>query len=161
MNMLIAASIVVLLLTIVLSVWRVQSTVLMMSILVGWVLQRTLGDSSEFALAAVMRSGPTYELSQAGLLLLPVVLTLLLMRRSLPRPLVLVQALPLLLAVASLGILLLHSLPDTLANQLYNAPGGIKFQRAEDLVITAGAIMNLLLAWRMYRLHESGGHKKH
>ena len=156
-----AAAIVVF--TIAMLVLRIPSALLLLAVLVGAALQTTLGDSAEFALAGVLRSGPTDLIASAVLLALPVLFTIVLLRKASPRTAIFLQLIPLLLTSAVLAIYVLHLLPTALQGKLYGAPGGAQLQQAEDLIVALAGSLNLLLAWRQYRHKEDAvhGHSKH
>ena len=146
--------------TIAMVLLRVSSIFLLLSVVVGVTLQSTLGESTEFALSAVIKSGSVHDISQAFLLLLPVVLTVMLLRKSTSRSGLFLYLLPLVLACAALGIYAVHLLSSGLQDAIYTSPGGAQFRQAEDLIIALAGVLNLMLAWRVYRFREDRKHSK-
>lgn len=147
--------------TIAMVVLRVSSIFLLLAVIVGVTLQSTLGESTEFALAAMLKSGPIHGISQAFLLGLPVALTVMLLRKSMSRSGLFLYLLPLLLASAALGIYVVHLLSGQVQDGIYTSPGGAQFRQAEDLIIALAGVLNLMLAWRVYRHRDDSKHGKH
>lgn len=158
MSPLVLVGIAIVVATVVMVILRVSSIFLLLSVIVGVTLQSTLGESTEFALSAIIKSGPIHDISQAFLLLLPVVLTSMLLRKSMSRSGLFLYLLPLVLACAALGIYVIHLLSGTLQDAIYTSAGGSQFRQAEDLIIALAGVLNLMLAWRVYRFRDD--HKR-
>ena len=151
----------ILALTVAMVLLRVSSIFLLLAVMVGVTMQSTLGESTEFAVSAVVKTGPVHDISQAFLLLLPVALTTLLLRKSMSRSGLFLYLLPLMLACAALGIYGIHLLSVNLQDAIYTSSGGSQFRQAEDLIVALAGVLNLMLAWRVYRFREDHKHSKH
>lgn len=141
--------------------WRVNSVLLFLSIATGSLLQHTLGESVALAITTFYKDGPVELIANVGLIALPVVLTLLLLRRSMKGSGVLLQILPLIAAGAALGALILPLLPSDFQTEVYKNPGGDIIRQSLDVVVAVAAALNLSLAWRVYRHREGKAGKHH
>jgi hypothetical protein len=142
-------------------VFRVNSVMIFLSIAVGSMLQKTLGESASLALSSVMKHGPVDQVANVLLLALPLVLTLFFARKTMQHSSVFLQLVPLVSACAAGAALALPLLTPSVQATVYGAPFGHQLKQMQDLIIALAAVLNLLLAWRVYRYHDySGGHKK-
>jgi hypothetical protein len=140
-------------------VLRVSAVMIFLSIATGALLQRTLHDSTTLALAAIVKEGPVSDIANGILLGLPVILTLLFLRKSMPRKEILLHVVPLIAAGAALGALVVPLLSEQLIASVKATPYGQAFVQSADVVVAVAAGLNLALAWRTYR-HKSD-HSKH
>jgi hypothetical protein len=141
-------------------VFRVSSAMVFLSVATGALLQRTLHDSTTLALAALVKDGPVSDIANGLLLGLPVVLTLLFLRKSMPKKEVLLHLLPLVAAGAALGALVLPLLSSQMVTVLKASSYGQGFVQSADVIVAVAAGLNLALAWRVYR-HKGESSKHH
>jgi hypothetical protein len=140
---------------------RVNSALLFLAIASGALLQRALGDSTELAIATVVKDAPVSLIADIGLLVLPVILTFVFLRKSAKKSQVLLQFLPLITVGLAFAALLIPLLPFNLQTQIYQLSFGSIIRQSQDLVIGVAVAMNLLLAFRVFRHVENPKHGKH
>jgi hypothetical protein len=139
---------------------RVNSVLLFLSVATGSLLQHSLGPSVSLAIATFYKDGPTDLIANIGLVCLPVLITMFLLRKSMKGTGVVLQIVPLMATGAALAALLLPLLPDAFREGVYDNPGGNVIRQSLDLVVAVAAGLNLLLAFSIYR-HREGKHGKH
>lgn len=141
---------------------RVSAIFLFASIAIGNLLVTYLGDDAILAVNAFSKDKNVPMIVQLTLLLLPVFLTLIVLRKSLAKSKFLLHLLPLIGCGLSLAVLAVPLLPADVQSQLFGFPSGDIFRNSQDLIVSITAVMILLLMWRGYR-HDSAGHgkKKH
>lgn len=138
------------------SYWRIPAAVFLLSILVGKLFAEELSpDFYSFLTGLLSFVNPLYV--QLGLLLLPVVLTTIFLKDSLPKSRLVINALPLVLCVVSLGLFInpyiqvVNGLDEAHRALLTNNQGYI-------VSLTAG--LTLLTAWLPHLKHHEKS-KKH
>lgn len=140
---------------------RVSAVYLLLSLLVGDILVRYLGDDVVLVASTFMRNFHSDFAVQLVLLLLPVVLTLLLMRKSAPKSQFLLHILPL-LAVSLAGLIVaLPLLPGGLQHSLTSTPTGTVLKNSQDLIMAITGVAILMLAWLTGRHKEERSGKHH
>lgn len=137
---------------------RVNAIMVFMSVAAGAMLQRALGDSLSLTLSMIMRDGPTEMVADLTLLSLPVVLTLIILRKTMSPAGVLLQIVPLIATGAAFGALTIPLLPIDLQSQIYDVEFGAIIKQSQDVAIGAAVVCNMLLAWRMLRRHDDPKH---
>ena len=139
----------------------VNSVLLFLSVAVGLLLQQSLADSAVLVVSGFISNSPDM-VTNVGLLVLPVALTLLLLRKSSnPKTLVL-QIAPLFLTGVTFAYLVMAQLGPDFQSQVYASQFGPSIQQANDVVVGLAAVLNLLLAWGLNRQkHDSKHSKKH
>lgn len=137
--------------------FRVPATVLFLSILVGKLFAEELSlDAYDFIIGLV--PGLNAQLLQIILLVLPVVLTVLFLKNSVPKSKTLINAVPLLLCLVTLG-LFINPYFD-LASSLQEEQRIILTDNQSYIVSLAGAL-TLLSAWLPSKGHHSKHSKRH
>lgn len=139
-------------------IFRVHALHVFVSICVGYFLQFALSDDVDLALATIIRGSNSMVIARFVLLGLPVVLTIFFLRKTAGGGLLL-QLVPLLMSGLLLGVIVLPLLPPGMEQAIYDSPYGGNIKGAQDLVLAAAAVSNLLLTWAVFRPH--GDHKKH
>lgn len=143
-------------------VLRVSAIFLFISIAVGNFLVLYLGDDAILAVNAFTKDKNVPMVVQLTLLFLPVVLTLITLRKSLAKSKLLLHIVPLIGCGLSLAVLAVPLLPSDLQAQIFALPLGDIFKNSQDLIISVTAVMVLLLTWRSYRHNDDKhGKKKH
>ena len=141
-------------------VFRVSAVFLFLSVVAGNLLAVHLTDDASLAASMVIRGQHTALITKFALLLLPVALTILFMRKTIPGHKLPLHVLPLAGVSVSLGVLVLPLLDGSLQQKIFEAPYGAMLRNSQDVVLGATAVAVLLLMW----LTESkpfGKHKKH
>ena len=139
----------------------VSSVFLFLSIAAGALLQQHLTDSVSLAVSAVIHGGSSDTIASIVLLALPVVLTLVFLRRSTKSSALILQLAPLVLTGLTFGYLVLGQLGGDFQSRLYAGQFGENIKQGSDLAIGLAAVLNLLLAWRLHRTKHDAKHAKH
>lgn len=138
---------------------RVNAVIVFFSVACGILLQRSLGESAQLALGALVQRWPTAQIAHVGLLWLPLAITLIISRRTARHGAVIVQLLPVVMAGLVGMIFTVPPLPDNVQSAIYGGRLGAQLARSQDVIIALAVVLNLLVAWRVYRHHDE--HKKH
>lgn len=139
-------------------VMRVNAVFIFMSIAAGYLLQLSLSDSVDLLVATFIPGSNSLVIARAVLFGLPVLLTLILLRKTVGRSLIF-QLIPLLLSGMMLGVLLLPLLTPGFSQSVYNAQYGSNIRQSGDLVTAIAVASNITLAFMLFK--GVGGHKKH
>lgn len=142
---------------------RVKPLYLFISIAAGYLWAEFLGTSADLALGSLLRVDNSSFVIRLVLLLLPVVLTLVLMRKTLP-----VAALPFQFALLLANALLLATfamphLTPGVQGAIYGSNSGNVLRQAHDVIIAGAAGLNLLAMYltRPRQGESTGHHGKH
>lgn len=139
-------------------IFRVHGLFLFLSVCIGYFLQFSLSDDVDLALAAIVKGSNSMMIAQFTLLLVPIVLTLFLLRKTAGKGMLL-QIAPLILTGCFLAVIALPLLPSGMEQSIYDSPYGSNIKGAQDLVIAAAVVSNLLLMWALFKQgHEKGKH---
>jgi hypothetical protein len=140
--------------------FRVSAVFVFVSVAAGSLLVTYLGDDAGLALGMLVRGQNTNLFAQLGLFLLPVVVTLLLLRRTMPTTKLLLHLPAMIangLAIAAHALPLLDS---GIQEKVFANEYGTMLRESQDVVIGAATAFALLIMWLTYR-HKEGKHKKH
>ena len=138
-------------------VFRAHATYVFMSICAGYLLQMALSDSVDLVLAAIVKGSNSVIAARVGLLVLPVLLTLFLLRKTQGRSAVF-QFIPLIFSGMLLGNILLPLLSPGFSQSVYDSTYGSSIRSSQDLVTAVAVVSNLVLAWTLFK---AKGHGKH
>jgi|ERR1700741_47136 len=138
--------------------FRVNAVFVFMSIAAGYLLQMSLSDSVDLLVATFIRNSNSLVIARVVLFVLPVALTLILLRKTVGRSLVF-QFIPLLFSGMMLGVLLLPLLSPGFSQSVYSTQYGGSIRSSSDLVTAIAVASNIILAFMLFKQH--GGHKKH
>ena len=139
-------------------VMRVNAVYVFMSIAAGFLLQMSLSDSVDLLVATFLRGSNSLVIARVGLLVLPILLTIILLRKTIGRSL-LFQIIPLLFSGMMLGVLLLPLLTPGFSQAVYNTQYGDSIRSASDLVTAIAVASNMILAYMLFK--GTGGRKNH
>jgi large-conductance mechanosensitive channel len=141
---------------------RVNAVFLFMSVAAGNLLVRFVGDDADLALGMVLRDADAPIISKFVLQLLPVILTILLLRKTLPRSKMLFHVLPSIATGLSLGVFVLTFFNTSVQKEVYDSPYGDVLKTSQDVIVAAAVVLTLLLAWITYRNKDAkpGRHHK-
>jgi hypothetical protein len=141
-------------------VFRVSGVFLFLSAAVGSLFVSYVGDDASLALGMLVRGQNTTLVCQFGLLLVPVALSLLFLRKTLPKSKVLLH-LPLLVATgASLAVLALPFFDSGAQARVFANQYGDMFKDAQDVVVATAGLLALAILWLTYH-HKEDKHGKH
>lgn len=139
---------------------RVNALYVFMSVAAGNLFVHYIADDASLALSMFVKSAHSNQIAQFGVLLAPVVVSFLLLRKTLPKSKFLLHV-PLLvangIALAALAIPLLDSQAQekVFANQYGNM-----LRESQDVAVAAAAGLALVLLWTTKR-HKPDKKKKH
>jgi len=141
-------------------IFRVSGVFLFLSIAVGYLLMTYVGDDAGLVLGMVVKTGKVNIIAQFTVLLTPVVLSLFLLKRTLPKHKIFLH-LPLLVASSlSLVALSLPLLDSSMQEKVFaNIYGGI-LRENQDVFVSVAAILAIVIMWATYRHKEDKKHKK-
>ena len=142
-------------------VLRVSALFLYLSLAAGFLLLQFLGDDAGLAARVFVRGPNVPMIAQFTLLFLPVVLTFLFMRRSMPASKLLFHIVPL-IAISLAGVVItLPLLASPVQQQIFANQYGNVLKNSQDIAVGIASILTLLLMWATYRHKESkkGKHK--
>jgi hypothetical protein len=139
-------------------IFRVHAVFVFLSICVGYFLQLAISDDVDLALATIIRGSNTVVIARLVLLLLPVALTLFMLRKSRGKSLVF-QLAPLVLSGLFLASLALPLLSPDLEQSVYDLQYGKGIKQSTDLIMAAAVVGNLVLAWVLFKSKRD--HRKH
>ncbi len=137
-------------------IFRVNALFIFVAVCAGYFLQFALSDDVDLVIAAIIKGSNSIVFTQFTLLLLPLVVTLFVLRKSTGKG-VLFQFVPLILSGLLLAVLSLPLLPIGMEQAIYDSPYGSNIKGAQDLVISGAAVSNLLLMWSVFKSHHTKG----
>ncbi len=141
--------------------FRVSGVFLFLSVAAGNLLVLYLGDDAGLALGMIVRGQNAHMLAQCILLLLPVGLSLFLLKRTLPTSKVLLHV-PLLVATGlTLAALSLPLLDSNAQEKVFANQYGALLRESQNIIVGVAAILTLLIMWLTYRHKADKKHKKH
>lgn len=141
-------------------IFRVSAVMLFLSVAIGSLLVRHFGDDASVVLGSFIQTANVEQITNIGLQLLPVALTLLFLRRSVSPGQFVLHVVPLVLSSAALGMLALPLLSAGIQGAFYNTSLGTAVKPSDDVIIGAASLSVLLLAW-MAKPHHSKHGKHH
>jgi hypothetical protein len=139
--------------------FRVNTSHLFFSLLAGDLLARYFADDAELVLRMFVRNGDVAAYGKLSLLVLPMVLTAIFLRRSLKRGMILFHLIPLALTGFVFAAFASHLLPFTLMDQIKSIDYGKRLLEGSDTIIGAVVALQLVMLWLLNRPGEHG--KKH
>ncbi len=141
-------------------IFRVNVLFLFIGIVTGELIVRFLSDDAILAINAFYNNQYVPLAAQLTLLLLPVMATLLFMRKTLPAQKLALQFLPILACGLLLAVLAVPLFPSEFQQQVFDLPFGNMFNEAQDIVVGFAAVTVLLTGWQGYRV-KGEKHGKH
>lgn len=132
-------------------VFRVNAVFLYLSVAAGNLLVMSVADDADLALGMVASNVNTRMAASFGLLLAPVLLTLLFLRKTMSRSKMLFHILPIIGSGLMLAAFALPFLSVNARAQVYDSTYGEIIDSAQDVVIGAATLLTLFLAWFSYR----------
>lgn len=142
---------------------RVKPLYLFVSIMTGFVWVEYLGEPADLTLRSISNVPNPAEVARIGLLLIPLLITLLLMRKSLSTSALPFQFFLLVANSLLLATLVINELPAGVRTDIHNTPEGNIVRQANDVLIAGVAGLHVLVMWIMRPRHHDahGKHKKH
>lgn len=139
-------------------IFRVNALFVFVGICVGYFLQFSLSDDVDLVVATIVKGSNSMIIASLALLAVPILLTLFFLRKTAGKG-VLLQIAPLLLSGCLLAVITLPLLPTGMEQAIYDSAYGSNIKGAQDLILAAAAVSNLLLMWTLHKNgHEKGRH---
>jgi hypothetical protein len=139
-------------------VMRVNAVFIFLSVCAGYLLQLSLSDSVDLLAATFIRGSNSLVIARVALMVLPTLLTLFLLRKTMGRSLIF-QIIPLLFSGMMLGVLLLPLLTPGFSQSVYSSQYGGSIRSSTDLVTAVAVASNMILAYMLFKGQSK--HKKH
>jgi hypothetical protein len=133
---------------------RVSAVFVFLSIAVGNLLVLYLGTDASLVSGLVSKGAYAPMAAQLTLLFLPVILSFLFLRRSLPRSKALLHFLPLVACGVMLMAVALPLLPGGVQVDILASEAGPYLKNSQNLIVGIAALLILLLTWFTHRSHE-------
>lgn len=138
---------------------RVPSSIAFLSLLIGQLLSTEVDDDI-YSLISSMMNVPDTRYVQIGLLVAPLVLTVLILHGRVAKSKVFIEAIPLLL-LSALTLVLLSPLLDPLNNLLQTVTNN-QLTAYKSIIVVAASASGLVSAWLSYpKAAHLGKPKKH
>lgn len=141
-------------------VFRVSPVLLFSSLLAGSLFVRYLGDDVSLTVAAFSRNPQAGLYAQAGLVILPLIITLVVARHSTSSSKLMLNILPLILVGLATPVVVLPQLPSDLQSQIFATEPGNLLRQFQDDIIGLMVLLNLGLIWWSFR-KKPEHHGKH
>lgn len=145
---------------ILLTLLRVKPLYIFVSIITGSLWVQYLGEPADLMLRSLVHISHPDVVARIFLLLVPLTITLLLMRKSLPASALPFQFFLLVANSILLAVLVINLLPIGVRNSLYSTDAGNVVRQANDVLIPGIAGLHVLVMWIM-RPKNHDGHGKH
>lgn len=140
--------------------FRVNALYLFISVMAGELLVRYVGDDAGLVIGSVVKDQNGPMIAQIALLLLPLILTFLLLRHTIPKSKILLHIIPLTSITISLTIFIVPLLAGSVQKSLLDSQVINDIIRAQDLIVVSTCIFVLGLMFMTSR-HREAKHGKH
>ncbi len=142
---------------------RVKPLYVFVSIVSGYFAAEFLGDPTELMARSFIHANHVDSISRIVLLLVPLIMTLFFMRKTLSAAALPFQFILLVADSLLLATFLVPFLSSGLQNTLYGTNAGHVFEQAHDVLIPSISGLHVLVMWIMRPRHhdDHGKHKKH
>jgi hypothetical protein len=137
---------------------RVKPTFLFVSIVTGYFWAQYLGESAELTIRSLVQISHPEVVVPVGLLILPVALTLLFMRKTLAASALPFQFIVLVADSVLLMSFLLPLLTPGIQGAIYQTHAGSIIRQAHDINIAAVAALHLVVMFITKPAHHGKGH---
>jgi hypothetical protein len=140
--------------------FRVSAVFLFISVVSGSLLVQFMGDDAILAAGMLFKGQNADVMTQFALLFLPLILTMLFMRKTMKKSKVLLHIVPLIGVGLSAAVFALPVFADHIEEQIVSNQYGGMLNDANDVIVGATAVAVVLLMWLTER-HKEGKHGKH
>ncbi|HSX44426.1 MAG TPA: hypothetical protein VLE69_04015 [Candidatus Saccharimonadales bacterium] len=139
--------------------FRVNAILLFLGVAVGALLAQYIADDASLVVNSFFTHINVDDYVKLGLLILPVILTLLFLRKTLSPPQLVFHLLPLVITAAAFATLIISALPGGVQHDILANPIGKIADSSQNVLIAASSILTLLLA--MFTMGHKGKRGKH
>lgn len=142
--------------------FRVKAAFVFMSLAVGVILSNYVGDTALDMVQTFVRgyNATTQSVVQLGLMIVPVLLTLLFLNRSLSSSKTIINIFPALLTGVTILFLVVPLLPPGTANGVYGTSIWMQLNPYQAALISGGALISLVQLWASGQGSKEKGKKK-
>lgn len=127
--------------------FRVNAVLLFVGVAAGALLAQYISDDASLVLNAFFSHANADGYVKLGLLILPVVLTLLFLRKTLSATQLIFHLVPLIVTSAAFASLVVNILPGGVHHNIVTNPIGKIADSFQNILIASSAFLTLLLAW--------------
>jgi len=142
-------------------VLRVNAVFLFLSLMVGELMVTYLSNDAVTVAGSFSKGAQQDKLVPIILLWLPIALTLLFLRKSLPTSKLPLHIVPIIATGLAGAVLTLNLLSSSFQNGVYASQYGSTFKQIQDFIVVGAGILILLLVWATYRRPHHSEHGKH
>jgi hypothetical protein len=141
---------------------RINAIFMFVAFACGELLLHYIGEDAALAMSGFIKGPSADMVASLFLLWLPIVLSILFLRRSLPSSGMLLQAVPLAFTAAAMALLTLGTLSQSFRDGFYATPIGHTIHQAQALIIAGAGVTTFLLILIIGRPHhDDHKHRKH
>ena len=138
--------------------FRVSAVFLFTSVAAGALLTQYFADDASLVFNAFFTHTDVDQYVKLVLLVLPVLLTVYFLRKTLSGAQLLFHLVPLIVTSAAFATMVMSSLPGGIRYELINNPAGKVLESSQNVLIAASSILTLLLMWFTMRKPKSKRH---
>jgi hypothetical protein len=141
---------------------RVNTSYLFFSLLAGELLARYFGDDAELVLRSINRNDTFVAYAHLVVLIIPVILTSIFLRKTLSRGRLIVHFIPFLITGLVFAAFALPLLPVSVQQDLRTVSFGQQLLNSSEVIIGAVVFVQLITLWVTNRKHgkDSQHHKR-
>lgn len=140
-------------------IFRVNAVLLFVSVVGGNMLAHAFASDAAIVLQGIIGGGDSQVLARSVLQFMPVVMMLMLARKTAGKGSAILHVVPTMFVCALLLLFALEIVPASLANDFSATQTGQQFEQARNIIVGAVVISQLLLIWSTHRPEHA--HKKH
>ncbi|MBI3624084.1 hypothetical protein HY218_00460 [Candidatus Saccharibacteria bacterium] len=137
---------------------RVSALFLFLGVAAGALLAQYIADDASLVLNSFFTHINVDQYVKLGLLVLPVVLTLLFLRKTLSASQLVFQLVPLVVTSAAFATLVIGMLPGGVQYNIVSNPIGKIANSSQNVMVAASTLLTLLLAWFTQGHRRRGKH---
>ncbi len=138
-------------------IFRVSTSHLFFSLMAGELLARYFGEDVSILVNSFARSQNIADYAEAGVIVLPVILTAIFLRGSLSKGKVILHFIPLLITGVVFAAFILPVLPDVARDYVRSVEAGRQLLDMSSVIVGVVVLVQLIALWLLNRTH---GHKK-
>jgi len=131
--------------------FRVNAVLLFVSVVGGHMLANTFAADAALLVSTFVQSGDSEVIARTILQFLPVFMMLLLARRTASKSTAIMHLVPTIFVCALLMTFALDIVPASVANDFTGSQTGQQFSQAQNMIIGAAVVSQLLLIWSTHR----------
>lgn len=140
---------------------RINTSHLFFSLMAGELLSRYFTDDAELVIRLAVRNPQVTEYADVIVLVLPVLITGLILKKSLKKNKIFLHFIPLLLTGVVFAAFVLPMLPSNIQQQIISQEYGAQFMNSIEVIIGAVIFVQLVSLWLMNRVHDDKHGKNH